>query len=61
MDIIAQKAYSGAPAKEIELPASMAADIDSAREKLIEAVVEVDDDIMARYLDGGEITHRRDI
>ena len=34
----------------------MTADIDSAREKLIEAVVEIDDEIMTRYLDGGEIT-----
>ncbi len=34
----------------------MAADVDSAREKLIEAVVEIDDEIMTRYLDGGEIT-----
>ena len=56
VDIIARKAYAGAPAKEIEIPASMAADIDSAREKLIEAVVEIDDAIMTRYLDGGEIT-----
>ena len=56
VDIIAKKAYAGAPAKEIEVPASMAADIDSAREKLIEAVVEIDDEIMTRYLDGGEIT-----
>jgi translation elongation factor EF-G len=34
----------------------MSADIDSARERLIEAVVEIDDEIMTRYLDGGEIT-----
>ena len=56
IDIIAKKAFAGAPVKEIELPAAMAADVDSAREKLIEAVVEIDDEIMTRYLDGGEIT-----
>ena len=56
IDIVTKKAYAGAPAKEIELPASMTADVDAAREKLIEAVVEIDDDIMTRYLDGGEIT-----
>ena len=55
VDIISGKAYAGAPAKEIEVPAAMKADIDSAREKLIEAVVEIDDEIMTRYLDGGEI------
>ncbi len=55
VDIISGKAYAGAPAKEIEVPAAMKADIDSAREKLIEAVVEIDDETMTRYLDGGEI------
>jgi len=56
IDVINKKAYAGNPAKEIEVPASMSADVDSAREKLIEAVVEIDDEIMTRYLDGGEIS-----
>ncbi|MBN1376238.1 MAG: GTP-binding protein, partial [Dehalococcoidia bacterium] len=56
IDIIAKKAYSGAPAKEMEIPAAMMKDVDDAREKLIEAIVEVNDEIMTRYLDGGEIT-----
>jgi elongation factor G len=56
IDVIAKKAFAGAPAKEIEIPATMMKDIDSAREKLIEAVVEINDEIMTRYLDGGEIT-----
>ena len=56
IDVIAKKAFAGAPAKEIEIPAAMMKDVDSAREKLIEAVVEINDEIMTRYLDGGEIT-----
>ena len=56
IDVITKKAFAGSPLKEIEVPADMAADIDSAREKLIEAVVEIDDEIMTRYLDGGETT-----
>jgi elongation factor G len=56
IDIITKKAFAGSPVKEIEVPADMAADIDGAREKLIEAVVEIDDEIMTRYLDGGETT-----
>jgi elongation factor G len=56
IDIIAKKAYSGAPAKEIEIPSTLMKDVDSAREKLVEAVVEINDEIMTRYLDGGEIT-----
>jgi elongation factor G len=55
IDIIGRKAYSGAPVKEIEIPAALMKDVDNAREKLIEAVVEIDDEIMTRYLDGGEI------
>ncbi len=56
VDIISKKAFAGSPVKEIEVPAAMAAEIDSAREKLVEAVVEIDDEIMAKYLDGIEIT-----
>jgi elongation factor G len=56
IDIIAKKAYAGAPVKEIEIPPAMMKDVDNAREKLIEAVVEINDEIMTRYLDGGEIT-----
>lgn len=56
IDIIAGKAYFGTPAKEIEIPASMSQEVKSAREKLIEAVVEINDDIMTRYLDGNEIS-----
>ena len=55
VDIIANKAYAGVPLKEMEIPSAMTADIDSAREKLIEAVVEIDDELLNRYLDGGEI------
>lgn len=55
VDVITGKAYAGSPAKEIDVPAAMKADIDGAREKLIEAVVEIDDEIMTRYLDGNEI------
>ncbi len=56
IDVITKKAFAGSPVKEIEVPADMAADIDSAREKLIEAVVEIDDEIMTRYLDGSQTT-----
>ncbi len=55
VDVITKKAYAGTVQKEMEIPASMAADVEKAREKLIEAVVESDDEIMTRYLEGGEI------
>lgn len=55
IDLVTRKAFSGSPVKEIEIPASIAKDVDEAREKLIEAVVEINDEIMTRYLDGSEI------
>jgi len=56
VDIVTKKAYSGTPLKETELPSSIAGDVDSYREKLIEAVVEVDDELITKYLDGEEIS-----
>jgi elongation factor G len=55
VDLVTKKAYTGNPLKETELPSSLASDVDSYREKLIETVVEVDDEIIAKYLDGEEI------
>ena len=55
VDLVTKKAYSGTPLKETELPSSLAGDIDSYREKLVEAVVEVDDELIAKYLEGEEI------
>ena len=40
---------------EGDIPADLAADAVSARESLVEAVVEVDDDLMMRYLEGENI------
>lgn len=40
---------------EGEIPAEMAEDVASAREALVERVVEVDDEAMMRYLEGEEI------
>lgn len=41
--------------QEVEIPADMVDDVSSAREALVERVVEVDDEAMMRYLDGEEI------
>ena len=56
VDLVTKKAYTGTPLKETELPASIAGDVDSYREKLIEAVVEVDDELITKYLGGEEIS-----
>lgn len=54
LDLITMKAYSGE--KEVEMDSSMESQAQSFREKLVEAVAEVDDDLTMKYLDGGEIT-----
>lgn len=41
---------------EVEAPANMADEIAAAHETLVERVVEVDDDLLARYLDGEVIS-----
>ncbi|MBN2463499.1 MAG: elongation factor G [Dehalococcoidia bacterium] len=59
VDLVTKKAYTGTPLKETELPAAIAGDVDSYREKLIEAVVEVDDELITKYLDGEEISNEQ--
>ena len=56
VDLVTKKAYSGTPLKETEIPSSLQGEVDSYREKLVEAVVEVDDELIVRYLDGEEIS-----
>ncbi|HIE17818.1 MAG TPA: elongation factor G [Dehalococcoidia bacterium] len=59
VDLVSKKAYTGTPPKETELPPSIADDVNSYHEKLVEAVVEVDDELIARYLDGEEISEEQ--
>jgi elongation factor G len=58
VDLLAMKAYTGAgaQAKEVEIPADLKAQADSLREKLVEAIAEVDDTLIEKYLGGEEIT-----
>lgn len=60
-DVLKRKAYiyktdgSGSFTEE-DIPGEMADAVDSARESLVEAIVEADDDLMMRYLDGETIS-----
>jgi elongation factor G len=58
VDLLSMKAYtgSGAQAKETEIPEALKAQADSLREKLVEAIAEVDDSLIEKYLGGEEIT-----
>jgi len=56
VDLLTMKSYIGAEAKEAELPASLQDKAKSFHEKLIEAVAEVDDKLIEKYLGGEELS-----
>jgi elongation factor G len=56
VDLLAMKSYLGTSLEEAEVPAGMQGDVDSYREKLIEAAAEVDDTLIEKYLGGEELT-----
>ncbi|MFN2617168.1 MAG: elongation factor G [Thermoleophilaceae bacterium] len=62
IDLIDMKAfvYEGAGrdnAEEVEIPEELSAQAQEYREKLMDEVAEVSDELMERYLDGEEISH----
>jgi len=56
VDLLTMKSYTGSPAKETEIPSSLQAQVDSFREKLVEAVAEIDDSLIEKYLSGEELS-----
>ena len=56
VDLINRKAYLGVEGNEAEIPAELAATVAAQREKLLEVVAETDDDLLAKYLEGEELT-----
>jgi elongation factor G len=57
VDILEMKAYLDSDGKEAEIPSDLQGQVDNYREKLIEAIAEVDDTLIEKYLGGEEITH----
>lgn len=57
VDLVEMKAYLGAKGEEAAIPAEVAGDAESYREKLVEAVAEQDDALIEKYLEGEEITN----
>lgn len=55
-DLLAMKAYTGSDAQEGEMPSVLQSQIDTYREKLIEAIAEIDDALIEKYLGGEEIS-----
>lgn len=59
VDLISQKAYiyEGGKTKASDVPADMADTVEAEREAFIENIVEMDDELMERYLEGESITN----
>ncbi|MDO8473311.1 MAG: elongation factor G [Dehalococcoidia bacterium] len=56
VDLVKMKAYTGAAAEEKDIPANLADQAKNAREKLVEAVAELNDELIGKYLEGKELT-----
>jgi len=56
VDLLTLKSYTGSPPKEGEIPASLQSQVDSFREKLIEAAAETDDSLIEKYLGGEKLS-----
>ena len=52
VDLVTMKCYAGSPPAETEIPQALREEAVSFREKLIEAAVEADDELITKYLEG---------
>jgi elongation factor G len=57
VDLVTMKAYIGAAAQEVEIPSTLREQAEASREKLVEAAVEVDDELINKYLEGEPINN----
>jgi len=57
VDLVSLKAYAWTDGKmqEVPVPADLQNEIDTRREELVDAVCETDDELLGKYLDGGEL------
>jgi elongation factor G len=56
VDLLTLKSYTGTEGKEGEVPADMQDQVESYREKLIEAAAEFDDTLLEKYLGGEDLS-----
>jgi len=56
VDLVNMKAYVGNPVKEAEIPEALREQAEASREKLVEAAVEIDDELIGKYLEGETIS-----
>ena len=56
VNVIENKAYTGEKGAEADVPADMSDVVAAAREQLVEAAAEADDDLLNKYLEGEELS-----
>ncbi len=56
VDLLTLKSWIGSPVKEGEVPSALQPQVESFREKLVEAVAEIDDRLLEKYLGGEELS-----
>jgi elongation factor G len=57
IDLVTMKAYTGAASQEAEIPSTLQEQAEASRERLVEAVVEIDDELINKYLEGEAINN----
>jgi elongation factor G len=57
VDLVTMKAYTGAASQEADIPPALQEQAGASREKLVEAVVEIDDELINKYLEGESISN----
>ena len=57
IDLVTMKAYMGGDSKEAEVPPALREQAVASREKLVETAVEVDDELINKYLEGQPINN----
>src|SRR5438270_115071 len=56
VDLLERKAYSGEKGAPADISSDLSSSVETAREQLIEAACEADDDVMSKYLEGDELS-----
>lgn len=56
IDLLSMQAYLGDGKKASDIPAELRAEAQTMRQQLVEAAAEADDELIVKYLDGGELT-----
>jgi len=57
VDLVGMKAYIGKGMEEAEVPAELKEQAETSRDKLVEAAVEIDDELVGKYLEGESISN----